>query len=60
VYVIRNNSAVNNAVLSTAAGLFFPGSSASGTAIYTLFPGTSVKTVMVIADGTNWTIMKMD
>ncbi len=57
VYVIRNNSSVNAAVLSTAAGLLFPGGSATGGATYTLNAGGSVKTVMVISDGANWTIM---
>lgn len=60
VYVIRNNSSVNTAVLSTAAGLLFPGSSATGGATYTLNTTISVKTVMVISDGANWTIMAQD
>ena len=60
VYIIRNNSAFFNAVLSTAAGSLYPGSSDVGIATYTLNTMTSVKTVMVISDGTNWTIMKQD
>lgn len=59
-YIIRNNSSVNNAVISTAAALLFPGASATGNSSYTLNPTSTVKTVMVVSDGSNWTIMKMD
>jgi hypothetical protein len=60
VYVIRNNSSSFPAVLSTAAGLLFSGSSSTGGASYTLNATISVKTVMVISDGSNWTIMAQD
>ena len=61
MYIIRNNSPSFSAVLSTAAGSsLYPGSSSTGIATYTLNPSTSVKTVMVISDGSNWTIMKQD
>lgn len=60
-YIIRNNSSVNSAILTSSGGaLFYPGSSSTGTASYTLNPTTSVKTVMVISDGSNWTIMQMN
>lgn len=60
VYIIRNNSSANAAVLTTAAGLLFPGSSSTGGASYTLNAGSTVKTVMVISDGANWTVMQQD
>jgi len=60
LYIIRNNSSSFNAVLSTAAGQLFAGSSSGGGATYTLNPTTSVKTVMAVSDGTNWTILKQD
>jgi hypothetical protein len=60
VYVIRNNSSSFPAVLSTAAGLLFPGASSTGGATYTLNATVSVKTVMVISDGSNWTIMQQN
>ncbi len=60
VYIIRNNSFSFNAVLSTAAGSLFAGSSTVGGATYTLNAGGTVKTVMAVSDGSNWTIMKQD
>ncbi|MFN8244028.1 MAG: hypothetical protein U0X40_08255 [Ferruginibacter sp.] len=59
-YIIRNNSSADAAILTTAAGLFFPGNSSVGGSSYTLNAGSSVKTVMVISDGVNWTILKQD
>ncbi len=56
-YIIRNNSSVDQANITTAAGLLFAGNSSAGGATYTLNPTTSPKTVMAISDGANWTIM---
>ncbi len=57
MYIIRNNSSVDPANITTAAGLLFPGNSSAGGATYTLNPNSSPKTVMAISDGANWTIM---
>lgn len=57
MYIVRNNSAVNTANITTAAGLLFPGNSNVGVATYALNPTSSPKTVMAISDGANWTIM---
>lgn len=59
-YVIRNNSSVDQAVITTVAGLLFPGNSNTGSASYTLYPTSSPKTIIAISDGSNWTIMKQD
>ena len=59
-YVIRNNSSVDQAVITTVAGLLFPGDSNTGSATYTLNPTSSPKTIIAISDGSNWTIMKQD
>lgn len=56
-YIIRNNSAVDQANITTAAGSLFPGNSNVGGSSYTLNPTSSPKTVMAISDGANWTIM---
>ena len=56
-YIIRNNSSVDPANITTAAGLLFPGNSNIGGATYTLNPTSSPKTVMAISDGANWIIM---
>jgi len=60
MYIIRNNSSSFTAIVTTASGLLFPGSSNTGSATYTLNPTTSVKTVMAISDGSNWSILKQD
>jgi hypothetical protein len=60
MYIIRNNSASFTANILTAAALLFPGNSNIGGASYTLNPTSSPKTVIVISDGTNWTVMKQD
>lgn len=60
MYIIRNNSSSFSAILSTAAGSLFPGSSSVGGSSYTLNPTTAVKTVMCVSDGTNWTVMQMN
>jgi|GEM_PF-2982732 len=60
VYFIRNNSSANNAVLTTAAGLLFPAQSATGIASYGLNAASSVKSVMVISDGSNWTVVQQN
>ena len=62
IYYIRNNSATNNVNIVTAAGLIFAGSSATAVpgGNYGLNPTISVKTVICISDGANWTISKMD
>ena len=59
-YIIRNNSSTNTAELSTAGGLLFPGSSSTGGTNYTLQTTTSVKSVMVVSDGTNWSIFALN
>lgn len=56
-YIIRNNSSVDQANITAAAGLLFPGNSSVGGVTYTLNPTGSPKTVMAISDGANWTIM---
>jgi trimeric autotransporter adhesin len=58
IYYIRNNSGSFFVNIVTAAGSIFPGGSnvvASGNT-YTLNPTSSVKTVICISDGTNWTV----
>ncbi|MBL0055882.1 MAG: hypothetical protein IPP31_06715 [Chitinophagaceae bacterium] len=62
IYYIRNNDNTNSAWLGTVAGLLCPGSGtclASGT-WYELKATISVKSVMVISDGVNWSVFKMD
>jgi hypothetical protein len=62
IYYIRNNSNTFFANIVTAAGNIFPGSSntAAGGNTYTLNPTTSVKTIICISDGINWTVGKID
>lgn len=59
-YIIRNNSSVDQANITTTAGLLFPGNSNVGVATFTLNPTTSPKTIIAISDGSNWTIMTQD
>jgi hypothetical protein len=62
IYYIRNNSSSFFVNIVTAAGNIFPGSSntvAPGNT-YTLQTSSSVKTVICISDGTNWTVGKID
>jgi hypothetical protein len=57
-YIIRNNSSLVTAVISTAgATLLFPGNSNTGSATYTLNPTSSPKTVMAVSDGANWSML---
>ena len=58
MYIIRDNSPANNAILTTAAGSIFAGSSSAPVATYTLNFASSPKTVMAVSDGNNWTVMK--
>lgn len=57
MYIIRNNSASVSAIITTAAGLLFPGNSNTGAASYTLNPTSSPKTIVAVSDGANWTVM---
>jgi trimeric autotransporter adhesin len=62
IYYIRNNSNSFFVNIVTAAGSIFAGNSntAVGGNTYTLNPTTSVKTVICISDGLNWTVGKID
>jgi len=60
MYIIRDNSPANNAILTTAAGSIFAGSSSTPVATYTLNFASAPKTVMAVSDGNNWTVMKQD
>lgn len=62
VYYIRNNDPSVAAQLGTISGLICPGGGAclvSG-GYYTINGSGSVKTVIVISDGINWTVGKLD
>ena len=62
IYYIRNNDAAVVAQLGTISGLICPGSGAclvSG-GYYGLNGTGSVKTVIAISDGINWTVGKID
>ncbi len=60
MYIIRNNSPSFNANLTTAAGSLYSGNSSGAYSTYVLNFNSSGKTIMVISDGSNWTIMKQD
>ncbi len=60
IYLLRNNSATNAAVLTTAAGLLFNGSGSGSFASYTLPTNASGKTIIVFSDGVNWTIGQLN
>jgi hypothetical protein len=62
IYYIRNNSSSFFANIVTAAGNIFPGFSntIAGGNTYTLNPTSSVKTIICISDGVNWTVGKID
>jgi hypothetical protein len=62
IYYIRNNSGSFFANIVSAGGIIFPGASdiGAGGNTYTLNPTSSVKTVICISDGTNWTVGKID
>jgi hypothetical protein len=62
IYYIRNNSSSFFANIVSAGGIIFPGASdiGAGGNTYTLNPTTTVKTVICISDGTNWTVGKID
>lgn len=60
MYIIRNNSGSFNVNITTAAGSMYAGSSNTSVSPFTLNPTASPKTVMIISDGSNWTIMKQD
>jgi hypothetical protein len=59
VYYLRNNSSSNIAYVGTSGGLIFEGG-ATAAAGQPYFMQTSglTKTVIVISDGTNWTLLK--
>lgn len=60
MFIIRDNSPAFNAILTTAAGALFPGNSSGAVGTFQLNFATSPKTVMVVSDGNNWTVMKQD
>jgi hypothetical protein len=62
IYYIRNNSSSFFANIVSAGGIIFPGASDTGAGgnTYTLNPAMSVKTVICISDGTNWTVGSID
>ncbi len=62
IYYIRNNSSSFFTNIVTAAGNIFSGNSnnVAGGNTYTLNPTSSVKTVICISDGTNWTVGRID
>lgn len=62
IYYIRNNDNGVTAWVGTVAGLICPGNSncmASGS-FYELKAAASVKTIMAISDGVNWTVGKIE
>lgn len=62
VYYIRNNDNIASAWLGTVSGLICPGNAsclAFGT-YYELKAATSVKTIIAISDGVNWTVGRID
>jgi hypothetical protein len=62
IYYIRNNSSSFFANIVSAGGIIFPGASdiGAGGNTYSLNPTISVKTVICISDGTNWTVGSID
>ena len=60
VYIIRDNSASNQAILTTATGSLYAGNSSGAGATYTLNFNSSPKTVMCISDGVNWTVIQQN
>ena len=59
VYYLRNNSNSNIASMNTSGGLMFEGGSTSAASgDYFMQPSGPTKTLTVISDGTNWTIIK--
>ena len=59
-YVLRNNSSSFQVILTSAGGLLFTGSSSTGTTSYTMPTNAAGKTLLVISDGLNWTLMVMN
>jgi hypothetical protein len=60
MYIIRNYSSSISVLITTAAGLLFPGNSGVGSVNYIITSNFSPKTVMAISDGVNWVVMKQD
>ena len=62
VYYIRNNDPAVAAQLGTLTGLICPGNGAclAAGAYFQINGSGSVKTVIAISDGTNWTVGKID
>lgn len=62
IYYIRNNSDTYSAWVRSLSGLICPGSGTclSAGTYYELKPTTSVKTIICISDGVNWTVGKID
>ena len=59
VYYVRNNSPSNSAYLGIlGAGLFYEGGATTGSALYIMDPTGLTKTVIIISDGENWTVIK--
>jgi len=60
MYIIRNNSGANTALLSTAGGSLYNGNGSSNFSTYSLPVNADGKTVIVFSDGINWTIAKLN
>jgi hypothetical protein len=62
IYYIRNNDNSISAWIGTVSGVICPGSSTclSSGVYYELKATVSVKSVMAISDGTNWSVFKLD
>ncbi|MDO7877090.1 hypothetical protein Q5H93_20260 [Hymenobacter sp. ASUV-10] len=59
IYYIRNNSSSNIAYLGTAGGAIFEGSATNASSTpYFMQASGPTKTVTVISDGANWTLLK--
>ncbi|MBF9240007.1 hypothetical protein I2I05_21635 [Hymenobacter sp. BT683] len=59
VYYLRNNSSTNTAYVSSQGGSLYDGTSATAApGTYNLNASGSTKTVTVISDGANWTIIR--
>lgn len=54
IYIIRNIQNAITAQLTTAAGMFFPKNSTTGSSQLYMYEG-NLRTVIVISDGVNWT-----
>lgn len=53
-----NNSGTINVTISSGGGQFFDASSTTGFSIYGMNANTTWKTIMVVSDGSNWTVFR--